>query len=272
MQFKVHNTQPEQRQLVDQKNHVLNQPQADNSTPLTHGNDLQQSQQPPPQQPSTNFGYVNDLELRQKQLGRSQKINSLKSGIGLALFFALAFVFALGINRYVLQSYQVIGSSMSPTLEEQDWLVISKLGITVGNLFGNDFTPSRGDIIVFDHPAVGEDKSLIKRVIGLPGETVELNENGLTVYNDEFPNGFDPDAEYRDVLYQPDPSNLSSYSSTLFNGPIIVPEGEIFVSGDNRNPGGSLDSRGNLGTVPINNVTGVLKARLFPAGDIDFTF
>lgn len=187
-------------------------------------------------------------------------------------FFVAAFGFALIINRFILQSYQVVGSSMSPTLEQDDWLVISKLGKTWSGVFSDEYTPSRGDVIVFDLPRSSEKKSLIKRVIALPGERVELADDGLRVFNDEFPGGFDPDLEYKDQIYQPTDETINAYAQSLNNGPLTVPEGEVFVAGDNRAPSQSLDSRGSLGTVPSEDITGVLKARLFPASEIDFTF
>jgi signal peptidase I len=116
-----------------------------------------------------------------------------------------------------------------------------------------NYVPKRGDIIVFVDP-LQPDLQLIKRVIGLPGEHVVVKDGKITVFNKESPNGFNPDdAEYG--------KNLPVTSG---NTDITVPEGHLFVSGDNREGSNSLDSRNELGTVPEENIIGTLQVRIFP--------
>ena len=101
---------------------------------------------------------------------------------------------------------------------------------------------------------------LIKRVIGLPGERVVVGDGRITVYNDEHPDGFNPD----DAPYG---KNLPVTSGNI---DITVPKGHLFVSGDNREGSNSLDSRNELGTVPQENIIGVMKVRFFPFNSAQF--
>jgi signal peptidase I len=169
-----------------------------------------------------------------------------------------AILLATVINHFVFQSYQVFGMSMSNTLHEGDRLIISKLSKSISKITG-DYVPTRGDIIVFDSP-LSNDVQLIKRVIALPGERVTVTNGKITVYNDEFPNGFSPDEEYDDLLPVERSGNIET----------VVGEDEIFVSGDNRTQGNSLDSRNELGNVPIENIVGELVLRIFPLDQASF--
>lgn len=177
----------------------------------------------------------------------------LKNLFSLLKFFAAVFLLVTVINGFGLQSYEVYGQSMEPTLSPGDRLVISKLGKTFSSIGGGEFVPKRGDIIVFHDPRGSSDLQLIKRVIALPGERIKLEDGVLTVFNDEFPNGFNVDQELELDL---------EYTSGLVD--ITVEEGHVFVSGDNRRPGGSLDSRNDLGTVAVEKIVGTLSVRLFP--------
>jgi signal peptidase I len=154
---------------------------------------------------------------------------------------------------FVFRTYNVNGSSMRPTLSDGDRVVVNKFTKTRA---GEEFVPQRGQIVVFNSTAEG--KSLIKRVIALPGERVSMSEGSFVVKNEQYPEGFDPDAGYKDIL----PTN----DGTTFNEE-VVPEGHIFVSGDNRAPGQSLDSRNQLGSVPISEVVGTASLRYFPLNE-----
>jgi signal peptidase I len=142
---------------------------------------------------------------------------------------------------------------MRPTLSDGDRVVVNKFTKTKE---GDGFVPERGQIVVFN--SVREGKSLIKRVIALPGEKVSMNEGRFTVKNSQYPNGFDPDAGYKDILPNSDRTSFAEE---------IVPDNYIFVSGDNRAPGQSLDSRNQLGMVPISEVVGTASLRYFPLNE-----
>lgn len=173
---------------------------------------------------------------------------------------AVAFLLVQVINMFLFQSYKVFGSSMVPTLHDGDRLIISKLGKTSAKLRGKDYLPKRGDIVVFVDPQ-RSDLQLIKRVIGLPGERVVVRNGQLTVYNQDNPNGFNPDES---GVYEADLPSSSGEND------VTVPEGHLFVSGDNRAGSNSLDSRNELGTVPEDLVVGTLQLRLWPFNDAKF--
>lgn len=173
------------------------------------------------------------------------------------LLFILAPVFALLMIMFVFQSYVVDGSSMQPTLENGNRVFILKLPKTFANIRGKVFIPTRNEIIVFKKPSDPE-VQLIKRVIGLPGDRVVVNDNKITIYNSQHPEGINPDlgTSYEKIL-----------DATTGNVDINIGAGELFVAGDNRSPGGSLDSRSGLGLVPVQNIIGRLWIRYFPLGE-----
>ncbi len=165
----------------------------------------------------------------------------------------IAFILVQMINIFLFQSYKVFGSSMYPTLHDGDRLIISKVGKTAASIMRHDYQPERGDVIVFTNPRQ-KDIQLIKRVVGLPGDRVVVENGTITVYNQENPDGFKPD----DAPYGKD------LPATTGKADITVPENHVFVSGDNRIGSNSLDSRNELGTVPEENIIGTLAVRLWP--------
>ncbi len=203
--------------------------------------------------PVANDNSIDTVKLRPEKQRTFARFSGISSLLQLVVG---AVVIAFVINRLVFQSYEVFGRSMTPTLQEQDRLVISKLGKSWASVGGNDYVPDRGTIIVFNSPR-DPNVQLIKRVIGLPGDRVVVEDGAITVFNTENPSGFNPDEAYEDNLIEYTTGDKESF----------VGSGELFVSGDNRNPGGSLDSRNELGLVPTDNVIGELVLRLLPIGD-----
>jgi signal peptidase I len=156
----------------------------------------------------------------------------------------LAVGLALLINMFI-QPTIVKGGSMHPTLENKD------LVITLKTAYLNS-VPEQGDIVIFKSSF--EDKIYIKRVIGKPGDRVEVKNGHVYVNNREL------QEEYASTNY------------TEGNIDIIVPENKVFVLGDNRWPNASLDSRSSLlGLVPMENIIGKTVYRIYPVqkfGDI----
>ncbi|GAB4513372.1 MAG: signal peptidase I [Anaerolineae bacterium] len=111
--------------------------------------------------------------------------------------------------RSVVQNYRIEGISMEPNFHEGQFLVINKLAYRLG-------TPSRGDVIVFRYP-YDPDRDFIKRVIGLPGDVVEVRQGQVWI------NG--------ELLEEPYPLHLGLYSAP----PVRVAPGHVYVLGDNRN-------------------------------------
>lgn len=195
---------------------------------------------------------------RVPKTGPKEPVKSRKSEFFEGIFSLLgivvsSFVLAFLMFTFVFRTYNVNGSSMRPTLSDGDRLIVNKFTKAKA---GGDYTPERGQIVVFD--SVLEGKSLIKRVIALPGEKVSMSEGRFKVKNEKYPDGFDPDASYEDRLPQNDSTSFEEET---------VPAGHLFVSGDNRAPGQSLDSRNQLGFVPISEVVGTASIRYFPVSE-----
>lgn len=128
----------------------------------------------------------------------------------------LAGLLIVFFRTFVFQNFVVEGSSMIPTLTQSDRLIVSRISYYLGQ-------PERGDIIVFQYP-YGPDRDFVKRVIGLPGETIVLK-NGQ-VFIDDKP-------------LQSEPYVKNKSRDT--HDPVTLGEDEYFVMGDNRT--GSSDSR-----------------------------
>lgn len=153
---------------------------------------------------------------------------------------------------------------MQPTLHNDDRLIVIKVQRTWARITGHAFIPDRGDVIIFTEPnlysANGvQEKQLVKRVIGLPGDRVVVKNNVITIYNKQHPNGFEPDMTM--------PYGANVVKPTVGNINIVVPKNQVFVCGDNRPD--SLDSR-YFGTVPANSIIGVLELRIYPFDKIKF--
>jgi signal peptidase I len=185
------------------------------------------------------------------------KISRAKEHITTILILIAAPVLAVMITAFVFRTYQVDGPSMESTLQNNDRLIIDKIPVTLGKITGNRYVPGRYDIIVFKHKGqfggteVNE-KQLIKRVIGLPGDRVVVQGGIVTIYNKEKPEGFMVDK------FGPEAAVIDSTSGNIDE---TIKPGEIFVMGDNR--GNSLDSR-NLGTIRVEDIIGKLTFRIYP--------
>ena len=139
----------------------------------------------------------------------------------------------------------VDGPSMEPTLSHGDMMVVRSLG----------YTPKQGDVVVLTKPFENITGPIVKRVIAVGGQTVEIDYAANTIYVDgeEIP---------QDYILEPMEQKSWQTIST-----ITVPEGEVFVMGDNRNV--SNDSRNpDLGTVDTRYILGKAELVLFPFGDL----
>jgi len=165
----------------------------------------------------------------------------------LLTYTVVALGLALFVRFFIAAPYVVSGASMDPNFDDWHYLIIDRVTYDLGE-------PQRGDVIVFDLPQEGG-RSLIKRVIGLPGETVVLRGTSVSIVNDEHPQGFTLEEPYLD------PKNLSGDN----NMRITLKENEYFVLGDNRRV--SADSR-LWGTLPREQIVGRAFIRLYPFDQI----
>lgn len=162
------------------------------------------------------------------------------------LYIVTAVALAMLVQQFIIRPFVVNGSSMSPTLETGNYLLIDEVTYKLSE-------PERGDVVVFKAPPE-PDKYFIKRIIGLPGDTVSINGQVVTITNTEYPEGF--------ALSESFVTHKSSDNMV-----VKVPEGEYFVMGDNR--AGSFDSR-SWGTLPKANLRGRALLRLLPLKQIDY--
>ena len=176
---------------------------------------------------------------------RQESPPAKKSGgiIEFLIIALIAFALVFGFVRpFVVEAYRIPTESMVPTLEVGDRILANK--------FIYHFTePERGDIVVFDSVDKEDDQTLVKRVVGVAGDEIQVEDGVL------FVNGEAQDEPY---LNQELPFR-GSY------GPMEVPEGHIFVMGDNR--GNSADSR-VFGPLPLENLQGEAFVRFWPVSKI----
>lgn len=206
----------------------------------------------PPEEPTP-------VAIEPEKIARKSLVKSALSTIAILL---IAPLLALTITAYIFQSYEVDGPSMQTTLQNRDRLIIWKVSRTWARLTHHDYIPKRGDVIVFVKKGLYEnnstkEKQLIKRVIALPGERVMVKNGKITVYNAQYPEGFEPDKTlpYGSVI-----------SVTEGNIDQVIPAGEVYVCGDNR--ANSLDSR-YFGAVPASDIVGKLVARILPLSEAE---
>ena len=145
----------------------------------------------------------------------------------IASIVVIAFILIFFFTFYILQPYEVHGESMQPTLRDGDRLFILRSGKILSNMLGTDYIPRRGEIVVFQSRV--EKAKWIKRIVGLPEERIVIKENKITIYNDEFPEGFEP-------IFELDPP-LEAFPLNESVVDRIIKKGEVFVIGDNRLPG-----------------------------------
>jgi len=179
----------------------------------------------------------------------------------------IAVILALFIRTFIVQAFKIPTGSMEENLLIGDHLLVNKfvLGPTVSNIERTLLpigTIKRGEVIVFKYP-VEPERDFIKRVIGLPGETVELKEKKVYI------NGKPLDEPYVHFL-QPPAAQSAFHEETGFDvreryGPVTVPPNQYFVMGDNRD--NSQDSRYpeaiGVGYVPEENLVGKAEMILF---------
>lgn len=160
----------------------------------------------------------------------------------------ISLLIILPVRYFVAQPFFVRGASMDPSLQNGDYLIVDEISYRLRD-------PQRGDVVVFRVPR-DNSQFLIKRIIGLPGETVEIRDGG--------------------VFVRKSPESLPlKLSEPYLNGAFFTAEtvmthlkaDEVFVLGDNRNA--SYDSR-QWGTLPVDKILGRAWVRAWPLGSFNF--
>jgi signal peptidase I len=178
---------------------------------------------------------------------RRRQRSSTRNAIEWLVIIIGAVVVALVIKTFVVQAFRIPSDSMVPTLQDGDRVLVNKLSYDAHDL-------NRGDVVVFHRPpelvaGEGDPEDLIKRVVGLPGETVSSRDGVVYIGDRRLEEPYLPEG------------------TTTFNldAPIEVPEGHVLVLGDNR--GNSTDGR-SFGPIPTDSVIGRAFVIMWPPGRI----
>jgi signal peptidase I len=208
------------------------------------------------------------LEQQSNVTTEHARRSRVKAVVELPLLLIAALVLTLVMKALVAQAFYIPSASMEPQLREGDRVVVSRTAYRLHD-------PHRGDIVVFPSPAVPAedegiveglvhdvlesvalrhpgDRELIKRIIGLPGETIEGRDGGVLIDGRRLVEPYlAPDVVTGDF------------------GPVDIPTGEVFVMGDNRS--NSHDSRfSDVGTIDADTIVGRAIARIWPPGRTAF--
>ena len=182
------------------------------------------------------------MNIRHKRKEKEESVSTARELFQWVAAIVAAVLIALAIDNFVIVNAQIPSGSMENTIMTGDRVI--------GNRFAYSFSdPQRFDIIIFRYPD-DESQLFIKRIIGLPGETVEIRDGKI------YLNGSDEPLE--DV--QTKETMVGSF------GPYTVPENSYFVMGDNRN--NSSDSRTDMvGNIKRENIIGKAWLRIWPVSD-----
>jgi signal peptidase I len=161
------------------------------------------------------------------------------------------------IRAFLVQPFLVSGTSMSPNFSNGDYVLVDELTYRLRE-------PERGEVVVFRDP---QDLStyFIKRIIGLPGETVKIADNAITVYNKQNPNGFALDESYLPAGTDTTATENCQFSTGTYSEGCSLSSSTYLVLGDNRPF--SFDSR-SWGSLPAQNIVGLVRVRLWPPTEI----
>jgi len=165
----------------------------------------------------------------------------------IAQFAIIAILIVVPIRMFIAQPFIVSGASMEDTFHSGEYLIVDQLSYYMRQ-------PERGEVIIFRYPK-DPSKFFIKRVIGLPGDTINIENSVVTITNEANPKGFVLEESYVDVMTATDPVEE------------ILGDREYFVMGDNRDQ--SSDSR-SWGALQEERIVGRALLRLFPPQELDF--
>lgn len=188
------------------------------------------------------YSHMNDPVMKSAS---SDSAHSSKGS--LVVYTVAALGLALFIRFFIAAPFIVSGASMEPTFHDYNYLIVDRITYDLR-------APERGEVIVLDLPQ-NTSRALIKRVIGLPGETIILKGAVVTIVNTQNPEGFTLSEPYLS------PENIGGMSDMR----LTLGADQYFVLGDNRKV--SADSR-LWGTLPREDIVGRVFLRLFPLDTI----
>jgi len=175
--------------------------------------------------------------------------NFLSYTFELAKVVLISLAIIIPVRYYLIQPFYVKGASMEPNFYDKEYLIIDELSYRFHE-------PARGDIVVFRYP-LNPDEYFIKRVIGLPGEKVQIKDGGVYLFNSAHPDGVKLDEPYL-------AAEVKTYS--LNEEITALSSSQYYVLGDNRNA--SKDSR-SFGPVDQKFLTGRVLFRGWPFNRLD---
>jgi signal peptidase I len=184
---------------------------------------------------------------KKKKKEQDKEINIVKELLSLIVYIGAIVLLCYFIITFVGCRARVDGNSMNPTLQNNDSLWVDKISYRISE-------PERFDVIIFDYD---ENTDYVKRIIGLPGEKVRIDQDGNIYINDEI-----LEENYGNERIRS--TNIGRASQTILLG-----EDEYFVLGDNRN--NSSDSRyADVGNVKKEDIVGKVRLRIYPFSSIGF--
>lgn len=183
-----------------------------------------------------------------------------RAAIEWVVLIGAALIIALVIKTFLFQAFYIPSESMVPTLKVGDRVLVNKLSYDLHDV-------NRGDIVVFEAPKSaqsGDIEDLVKRVIGLPGDTVTYDDAGNVVINGKrLDEPYLPEGTTTEPLAQPVPPGCGTPAEGQPG--CVVPKGKVFVLGDNR--GSSKDGRA-FGPIEEDSIVGRVFVRIWPLDSI----
>lgn len=182
-----------------------------------------------------------DMENHVEEIQEKKTKSKGREILSWILYLAVVLMIAFAVRKFVFNSVFVSGSSMNPTFQDRDQVFTAR-PLIIGKNYRH------GDVVVFNPPFEYSKKGyFIKRIIGLPGDTVEIKDGKVWL------NGKVLEEDYIS-------QNATESGETKF---FVVSEESVFVMGDNRAKGASNDSR-FFGEIPMKNIEGVVMLRYWP--------
>jgi signal peptidase I len=184
---------------------------------------------------------MNEINKQEDVATQSTSLSSYFSELG--RFLLIAIIIIVPLRLFIAEPFIVSGTSMLPNFFDKEYLIVDKITYHTRN-------PERGDVIVFKNPR-NESEYYIKRVIGTPGDTVEITNGSVTIIDANHPKGFKLNESYL-------PNNLETQGSPE---PVTLGKDEYYVLGDNRTA--SSDSR-VWGKLMDYEIVGKVRVRVLP--------